>query len=664
MDEFFGWAGKLLRVDLSTGAIYTEESSKYLPDYIGGKGIATKIAWDELETGVGPYDPENPIMFMNGPFAGTLAPTSGRGIVCSISPRVYPTPWFTYGGIGGNWSPELKFAGFDGAVIKGIAEKPVYLWICDGKAEIRDGAALWGKDTLTTQKLIKAECGEKTQVLCIGPAGENRVLFATIAHRLGNAVGNAGFGAVMGAKNLKAVAIRGTGGVKVANPTEFLSACREVSELIGAGPTSKVVASPAKPATMPCSYGCPHSCASMLKSIPAGLEADGGVNNVMAHCVNGYFQTGWERTEYPTEYTRDSYSGDITTRKVRGFDTDIGTELESLCDGLGMSGWNYINMYNWFWACIDNEVEEIDGCRLEPDNPRFWRELLHKIAFREGIGDALADDLVRASNKLNLPDVLKKHALFQEPMWGFAAHRQGRAVESQPSPIWIYTMLHWLMDSRDPLASHHQSSFIEYWFPPHHGGGSPDTDFKKVKATYAGVFGSGEVIAPGFDNIDDKTRATVWLDDRAQIKDSLLLCDWCFPRVVSGFRSIKELKAAEDYYGDVDAEAKMLTPLTGIDISTADLHISGERIKNLDRALHIRNYNRSREIDSTGEWYFEYPEKSDGSYLDKTTFDKILDSYYANRGWDKITGRPTRAKLEELGLKDVAAELRAATLPQ
>jgi aldehyde:ferredoxin oxidoreductase len=124
--------------------------------------------------------------------------------------------------------------------------------------------------------------------------------------------------------------------------------------------------------------------------------------------------------------------------------------------------------------------------------------------------------------------------------------------------------------------------------------------------------------------------------------------------VLNGFDSAEELQAADDYYGDIDAEAKMLAPLTGVDFTSGVLDRSGERIRNLDRALQIRNHARSRAVDATAEWVFEYPEKTDGSRLDQATFDRILDSYYVHRGWDLTTGWPTRAKLEELGLSDVA----------
>jgi aldehyde:ferredoxin oxidoreductase len=373
------------------------------------------------------------------------------------------------------------------------------------------------------------------------------------------------------------------------------------------------------------------------------------------------FILGDNKTNYPTKDIEKIYKGDIFTRETKGFGDKIGTEIQALCEGLGISSAFNLNLYPWFWQCIENGVTELNGYRLDPDNPKFWHDLVKRIAYREGIGDIFAEDVPRAIEKLKLPELLKKAARIQFPLWGQPAHRQGRVYEAQPSPIWIHTSLHWAIDSRDPMASHHQSSFVSMWFPLHHEGkaGSSDVDFKKLLATYKKIFGTSKGMEPGFENIDEKTALTFWLDNRAQIKDSLLLCDWCFPRILRGFHTREELLAAEDYCGDIDAEAKMLSPLTGIDFTSADLDKAGDRIRNLDRALHIRNYNRSRKDDSSGEWVGEYPEKTDGTKWDMPLFNKILDSYYDKRGWDKKTGRPTRAKLEELGLKDVADGLAA-----
>jgi aldehyde:ferredoxin oxidoreductase len=667
MSEIYGWVGKILRVDIDTGKCTTEDTLQYVPQYIGGKGLATRIAWNELEPDVGPYDPQNPLMFMTGPFTGTLVPTSGRGSVCGVSPRIYPTPWFTYGTMGGDWAAELKYAGFDAVIIKGNSSRLVYLWIHDGKAEILDAKEMAGFDTFVTQGYLKEKHGGQTQVACIGPAGENRVLWSTIQHRLSNSIGDAGLGPVMGAKKLKAIAIRGTGGVKIAKPEEFIKICRKMAQMIKGGPTNHPYPRPDLPYRNPigpgnqqCSHGCPLGCGKLYKNVPAGITVGSGTRNMMSHCEDLAFIHGESATHYPTEEIKDIYDGDMYTRETKAFGDRVGTELQALCEGLGLTSSFPINYYPWFWVCIENGITQIEGVTLEPDKPQFWLDFMKKVAYREdGIGELFSGDMMRAADQMSIPPVVKKAAKFQFPMWGQPSHRQGRSYESQPSPLWINTMLHWIIDSRDPMACHHQSSFVAGWFPLHNEGkaGTTDSNMEKIKAAYKKAFGTAEGMEPGFENIDAKTKLAVWQDNRAQIKDSLLICDWPFPAIIHTFSSREEYLEAEDYYGDIEAEAKMLAPLTGLDIDTEYIDRAGERIRNLDRAIHIRNYDRSREIDSTGEWFYEYPEKSDGTKLDMEMFNTILESYYAERGWDKNTGRPIRAKFEELGLKEVADKL-------
>ncbi len=663
MSVNYGWMGSIARVDLESGEIRYEETGRYVPAYIGGKGIATRIAWDELIPGTAPFDPENPLMFMAGPMTGTLAPTSGRGSVCGISPRIYPAPWFTYGTMGGDWAAEMKYAGFDGVIVKGNAIRPVYLLVHDGSVEVRDAGELWGVDTFVTQARLKAIHGMRTQVVCIGPAGENRVLWSTIQHRLSNSIGDAGLGAVMGAKNLKAIAIHGTGGVKVARPAEFITACREVSEMIKNGPTTSPYHTIEKrdpamtPETQQCSHGCPLGCGKLHKNIAAGFTVGSGMRNMMSHCEDYAFIHGESTTNYPTEDIKEIYHGDMRTRETRAFGEPVGTELQTICEGLGLTSAFPINYYPWFWVCIENGVTEIEGVKIEPDEPGFWFEFMENVAYRRGaIGEIFAGDMLRACEHLELPDIVKKAAFFQFPMWGQPSHRDGRAYESQPTPLWINTMLHWVIDSRDPMACHHQSSFVSGWFPKHHEGkcGISDANMEKLRKTYVRAFGTSAGIEPEMENMEEKVKLAAWQDNRAQLKDSLLLCDWVFPAILHTFPSQKEYREAEDFYGDIDAEAKMLAPLTGLEIDTADLDRAGERIRNLDRALHIRNYGRSKETDKTGQWCYEYPEKSDGSTLDREAFVSILELYYRERGWNVDTGRPTRQKLAELGLEEVA----------
>lgn len=218
-----------------------------------------------------------------------------------------------------------------------------------------------------------------------------------------------------------------------------------------------------------------------------------------------------------------------------------------------------------------------------------WFELIRKVAYREGVlGDALADDLMRAVEKFDAPEIAREAAHFQEPMWGYNDHRTGRALESQPSPIWVFNMLHWVTDTRDPMTYTHMSSFAHYWMPPHWLAGTENTSQEKLKKTYRDFFGVDGVLDAGFEPLDAKVKAAKWFSDRAFLKESLITCDWIFPRLLRGFNSWEELEAAPDYHGDVEAEAKMLAPLTGMDITNAQLEQAGERIRNVRPVTEFR----------------------------------------------------------------------------
>ena len=648
----YGWMGKILKVNLSNKDISTIDTLKYIPHYIGGLGISIKIAWDMLKKGIGPYDPDNILIFMTGPLTGTLAPTSGRGIVSSISPRVYPNPWFTRSGMGGFWAPELKYAGYDGLIVHGKADAPVYIWICDNNVTVKDAQDLWGKGTMNTQKIIKDIHGEDVQVLSIGQAGENLVRFATIQHNIGNASGQAGFGAVMGSKNLKAIAIKGTGGVKIAEPIEFLKTCKYVEDQVRNGPNFAGMANSevALPDIVNCSSACPVNCifCKSWKNVPSKIGP--GSLTTITHCLD--FKFRWEFTEYNRPEVPD-----IKTKAISGFGG--GLDFHYYMKDIGLNEWEYISFYQWFAEFLQSGIEKIKGLKLDIDSPVFWFNFFKMIATREGIGDILAEGVIRISKRLGeigIPDKnwdrLKKIACFLQPAYGFPDHRTGRALESQPSPIWIFSMLHWAFDTRDPMSSHHQSSMVSFIFPPHIGVPKPfaDVPFEKIKQVYNRIFGNGDVIEPGFEPVEEKVKAAIWFQHRSCMKDSLLLCDWVFPRTFKSFNNQKELDEAEDLTGDIDMESKLFSAATGIKMSSRDLEKCGERIYNLNRAFQIRNYDRDRKIDETIEWIFELPEKSDGTKLNKEIFDKIINIYYKFRGWNETNGYPKKKKLEELDL--------------
>ncbi|MHB8917459.1 MAG: aldehyde ferredoxin oxidoreductase N-terminal domain-containing protein, partial [Desulfocucumaceae bacterium] len=223
MSYLGGYAGQILRVDLSAGKINkVKTTGEFAGNFIGGRGLSSYFLWKEVGPGVGPYDPENLLIFAPGPLNGTPLPSSGRLTVAAKSPM---TGALGDANGGGFWSPELKWAGYDGIVIRGKSHRPVYLWIDDDSVCVRDASHLWGKTVEETNQLIKEELDdEDVRIACIGPGGERLVRYACIITDGEGAAGRCGIGAVMGSKMLKAIAVRGTKGVKIADPAAFQKA--------------------------------------------------------------------------------------------------------------------------------------------------------------------------------------------------------------------------------------------------------------------------------------------------------------------------------------------------------------------------------------------------------------------------------------------------------
>jgi aldehyde:ferredoxin oxidoreductase len=224
MKTWHGYTGKILQIDLSNAAAArSDPDEKMVAHYMGGKGFGAKILYEQLASRIDPLSAENILVFATGPLTGTLAPSSGRFEVCTKSPA---TDLWLDSNCGGFFGPELKFAGCDMLIIKGKAQNPVLLAIDNGAAELKSAKDLWGLDTLTTHKWIKDKLGKDYRVACIGPAGEKCVRFASIISEY-RALGRGGAGAVMGSKNLKAIAVRGSQSIAIAEPNSFMKTCRE-----------------------------------------------------------------------------------------------------------------------------------------------------------------------------------------------------------------------------------------------------------------------------------------------------------------------------------------------------------------------------------------------------------------------------------------------------
>ncbi|HZY44949.1 MAG TPA: aldehyde ferredoxin oxidoreductase N-terminal domain-containing protein, partial [Anaerolineae bacterium] len=225
---------KLLKIDLTTQQITTQSiDPRWAEDFIGGSGLAARILWDSLTPSIDPLGPDNPLLFMNGPLTGLAGPSVGRFVVSSRSPA---TSLWAESNCGGYWGPELAFAGYDGVLITGRANQPTYIWINDDHVELRDALLLWGRtDTYETQTAIRTELHESlARIMCIGAAGERLIPYANILGDHGRVAGRTGLGAVMGSKNLKAVAVRGHHKLYIARPDQFqplrAAANRELKE--------------------------------------------------------------------------------------------------------------------------------------------------------------------------------------------------------------------------------------------------------------------------------------------------------------------------------------------------------------------------------------------------------------------------------------------------
>ena len=236
--EWYGYIGKLLRVNLSNGDIQEEKLKREdAIKFIGGTGLAAKILYDEIISNISPYDPSNKLVFMTGPLEGTLVPCSCRYAVCALSPL---TGAWGEAHASGFWGPELKSAGYDGIVIEGRACSPVYLKIFDGDVTIEDASSLWGMGCLDLERALKKELGEDVKVACIGPAGERLVRYASIINDGGRAAGRCGMGAVMGSKNLKAIVVRGSGKIQVAKPAMLRKTIRRLYPVLMSFPTTQI----------------------------------------------------------------------------------------------------------------------------------------------------------------------------------------------------------------------------------------------------------------------------------------------------------------------------------------------------------------------------------------------------------------------------------------
>jgi aldehyde:ferredoxin oxidoreductase len=622
-----GWAGKILRVNLSERKWYTEPTEPCAHRFIGGIGIGSKIFFEEVGPEVGAFDPQNKLIFTPGPLTGTLAPASGRFEIVSRSPRNYPKEAFNRSGMGGFWGPELKFAGYDALIIEGKADALVNIWIRDETVEFRDAEEYRGEDTYSTQQRLREELDPSAKILCIGPAGEKLSRLGVIMSETGFVSGKTGFGAVMGSKNLKAIAVRGTKSLKIFDLQKLMNVSRQVRKLSANNPMREWTSLGNLPLedqieflrkyrnkNTSC-FSCSMQCFAYLK-IPGSGEAQ-------AHCINYYYG--------PAAY---SYYGKSLEADQAIMDSFI------LANRLGLDTFELHAMLLFL-----KEAYAKGLLKQEPEIPfekygsrEFIRTFLDAIAQRKGIGDLLAEGGPRAADRIK--DSWEIGAKYY-PAHGSSFHEDLRDYAG--------LALLWATDTRDPIIDHHSYRKVAVTF--RHYPPSLRYSDDQLNNISERLFGTPRAIDQS--TFEDKAKAITYSQNRSGLINLLVVCDWIYPLFYSN--------ATEDHMGDTSMESQLFSAVTGNEISEKEGDQFGERVWNLMRAISILE-GRTRKEDTLHEFYFKAHRGEKG--LSLPDFEKAKTEYYQARGWDEVSGWPTKNKLVELGLSDVAEVLeRTRSLP-
>lgn len=629
----YGWMGKILHVNLNKLEVSHFPTQRYADLYLGGRGIASGIYWETVAPEISAFDPENRLIFMTGTMVATGVQGATRLSVVSKSPMAFPEG-YCYGNIGGFIGPELKKAGFDGIVVEGRASKPMYLWIHDNEAELREAYSLWGQGVYRTRELLEQAHGNKVRFLTTGVAGERKVRTAVVVASH-DSTATAGFGAVMGSKNLKALAVRGTGRPSVADPDRLKELNRYTIHI------SKRF----RLSTPPSLIG---------RHMPVECVGKGGCYQCGLECIRGRYRTPSGRQGYRKCQSMEVYMPWQFSKDDEPVDTFF--DAPTMCNDHSLCTMEIRSILKWLYACYQSGclTEEETGLPLSQMGTRaFLEKLLHVIAYREGFGDILAEGLVRAGEQVSdearamfTHDVVPIGMGDWQPPRAHFAHALLYALEPRMHMPLLHEIAHlrarWHVNLQRPELSPVTSAV-----------------FRNVAKVF---WGSEE--AADLTTYEGKALAAKKIQDRMYLKDSLGLCSFAWP-ITDSFNT-------PDHVGDPSLEAELFSAVTGHPGEELDRY--AERIFNLQRAILIREGWRVPESDSIPEYNFKEPFKTDligreliipgrgdeavstaGNLLDQEEFRNMLKEYYGLRGWDPETGLPRAETLEALELDDLAS---------
>ena len=631
----FGYTGKILRADLSTGTTTTLATADYAGRFIGGRGLAAKLFWDMVPPQAKTFDPDNCLIYTTGPVAGFPGFAGSRWQVCGKS-FSGNTEAFSYGNLGGKWGVALKYAGYDALAVQGQAEKPVYLFVENGAVHLKDAGHLWGKTTFDTIDVLKTQHGRGISVLTIGPAAENRVSFATIFAEEG-ASGSGGLGAVMGAKKLKAVIVAGDRKPLAAHPDRVRDLASRVRKIVKIAPYDrKMWAVPGRSKLHIC-YGCGVGCGRHVYPGENGRKYKS-----FCQATEVYFGPGPVDEEQRTEAHL------------------LGTRL---CDGYGLDTSVLYGLILWIASCYrDNLItEKQTGLRLSQiGSPVFIEDLIHKLVHQEGFGKILAGGTIRAAEHLG--------GEAKERIDRYVGTRNSETKDYDPRLIPVTALLY-ATEPRRPIQQLHEPlSYLFRWLNWVHGEGELSFSSDYFRRVAEKRWGSA--VAADFTTIEGKAGAAIRIQERAYVKESLILCDLSWMEVWA--------KYLGDNLDEDPLESQIYSAITGHETDEAAMNRIGSRLYNLQRAVQIRQGWAGRKGDRLMAYYHRQPLRREelfcdpeclvpgkngqiadvtGAVVDKDNFEKMKSEFYRLRGWDIESGLPKKALLEELDLKDVAEGL-------
>jgi aldehyde:ferredoxin oxidoreductase len=606
-----GWTGTLLRVNLTEGTVIREPINRdWAREYVGGRGLADRYLYEEMDPSVDPLSPENKLIFATGPLTGTPVPCGSRYMVVTKGAL---TGAITTSNSGGFWGPELKFAGYDMLILEGAAPKPCYLFIYDDQVEIRDASHLWGKWVGETEDGLRRETGlPGLRVACIGPAGENLVKFACIMNDKHRAAGRSGVGTVMGSKNLKAIAVRGTGGVKVADGKAFMQSVWNMRKVMGENPGSKAFSDFGTAATidMTQTFG-----ALPTRNFQEGQFVDyEKLNGVAVRdtrmvtnkacfactlacgrvCVLGEHSDKFLVNTHPRNWKTAGEGPEYEAAWALGADTCVG-DLDAvlkanwLCNDLGMDPISMGSTLSSAMELYERGIVTDDDVEMPLNfgSAEALIRMTEATAFREGFGDELAEGAKRMGDKFKHPEVFMGVKGQEFPAYdprGF----QGMGIAY--------------------ATCNRGACHLRAWTPALETTGDVDPHVPEGKSEWV---------------VAEQHKSTA--------HDATGLC------LFTGFAG-----------GGLEAFVPCTAAATGVDYTVDDFIKIGERTWNLERLWNLKA-GLTKADDNLPKRLLNEGHKSGPAAGVTVQLDKMLPVYYAERGWDD-EGVPTKEKLEELGL--------------